>query len=173
MHVRPYELADGTALWELKERFERELGALGGEEKSTDYDGKLTAEYRERYVEWVDRCVERDPGCVLLAEREDETDDADTDSESASSLAGYAFVLPGDLSLIWDAAVLNELYVREEDRGEGVADALLEGALDHARGQDLPLDRIVLDVDGGNDRAVAFYRRHGFENWGEMVAREL
>jgi ribosomal protein S18 acetylase RimI-like enzyme len=173
MHVRAYEPADGPALWELKERFERELGALGGEGKSTSYDGKLTAEYRERYVAWVDRCVERDPGCVLLAESEDEPDEANAENESAPSLAGYAFVLPGDLSLIWDAAVLNELYVREEARGEGVADTLLEGALDHARGQDLPLERIVLDVDGGNDRAGAFYRRQGFSNWGEMVAREL
>jgi ribosomal protein S18 acetylase RimI-like enzyme len=173
MHVRAYEPADGPALWELKERFERELGALGGEEKSTSYDGKLTAEYRERYVAWVDRCVERDPGCVLLAESEDEPDEANAENESTLSFAGYAFVLPGDLSLIWDAAVLNELYVREGDRGEGVADALLEGALDHARGQDLPLKRIVLDVDRGNDRARAFYRQQGFSNWGEMVAREL
>ncbi|PSP74079.1 GNAT family N-acetyltransferase [Halobacteriales archaeon QS_3_64_16] len=173
MHVRAYEQRDGPALWELKERFERELGALGGEEKSTDYDGKLTAEYRERYIEWVDRCNECDPGCVLLAESEDEPSATNTENEPVTSLAGYAFVLPADLSLIWDAAVLNELYVREGDRGEGVADALLEGALDHARGQDLPLDRIVLDVDGGNDRAGAFYRRHGFSNWGEMVAREL
>jgi GNAT superfamily N-acetyltransferase len=173
MHVRAYEPVDGSALWELKERFERELGALGGEEKRTNYDGKLTAEYRERYVAWVDRCVECDPGCVLLAEGDDESDETNTDGESATLLAGYAFVLPEDLSLIWDAAVLNELYVREEGRGEGVADALLERAFDHARGQDLPLDRIVLDVDGGNDRAGAFYRRHGFSNWGEMVAREL
>jgi ribosomal protein S18 acetylase RimI-like enzyme len=28
-------------------------------------------------------------------------------------------------------------------------------------------------VDRENDRARAFYDRHGFEHWGEMVARKL
>jgi ribosomal protein S18 acetylase RimI-like enzyme len=32
---------------------------------------------------------------------------------------------------------------------------------------------MVLDVDPNNDRAKAFYERHGFEPWGEMVARSL
>jgi ribosomal protein S18 acetylase RimI-like enzyme len=190
MQVRPYEPADRAALWELKARFERELGALGGEDKSGTYDRKLTAEYRERYGEWVDRCTERDPGCIVVAEADggsdgrddgegssaasDDLSDADDSDDGGSpSLVGYAFVLPEDLSLVWDAAVLNELYVRETARGGEVADALTERALDHARGQDLPLRRIVLDVDGDNDRARAFYRRHGFSNWGEMVARDL
>jgi ribosomal protein S18 acetylase RimI-like enzyme len=77
------------------------------------------------------------------------------------------------MAMIWDAAVLNELFVRPAHRGTGVADDLLEAALDVARGQDLPLDRIVLDVDPSNERARAFYERFGFAPWGEMVAREL
>jgi len=179
--VRAYEPSDASALWDLKERFERELGALGDDDKGERYDGKLTVEYEKRYHGWVDRCAERDPGCVIVAEHDGESGgddggidaDGDRGESEGEGLAGYVFVLPEDCALIWDAAVVNELYVREAVRGTGVADALMDAALLHARGQDLPLERIVLDVDGGNDRAGTFYRRHGFEHWGEMVAREL
>jgi ribosomal protein S18 acetylase RimI-like enzyme len=75
--------------------------------------------------------------------------------------------------MVWDAAVLNEIYVAGPRRGTGVADELMEAALAVARGQELPMERIVLDVDRDNERARAFYERYGFEPWGEMVAREL
>ena len=162
MNVRPYDPdADGDDLWSLKRAFERGLGAnTGGEEKEAAYEGKLTDAYRERYLDWVERCTDDDPNCVTVAAGDD-------------GLAGYAFVLPERLSMIWDAAVLNEIYVAPEHRGTDVADGLMEAAIAAARGQDLPLDRMVLDVDPKNDRAQAFYDRYGFEQWGEMVARQL
>lgn len=164
MQIRAYAAADSAALWALKVRFERELGSeTGGAEKAAAYEAKLTDDYRHRYLGWVARCTASDPACITVADPAD----------GAGDLAGYAFVLPEHLSFVWDAAVLNELYLRPEYRGTGVADDLVESALDVARDQDLPLDRMVLDVDGANDRARAFYRRHGFENWGEMVARDL
>ena len=49
----------------------------------------------------------------------------------------------------------------------------LKAALAHAHEQDLPLDRVVLDVDRENERARAFYERHGFDHWGEMVSLDL
>lgn len=178
--LRAYDPEDDRdALWSLKRAFEHELGGLGGETKAERYEGKLTPDYRERYADWVERCVERDPGCVVVAEargaEETDADAADTIGAGSpgSPLAGYAFVLPEDLALVWDAAVLNELYVREAVRGTGLADALLEAAVEHARTQDPPLPRMVLDVAPDNRRARAFYERHGFEPWGEMVAREL
>ena len=165
MECRPYDPnGDATALWNLKERFERELGALGGGEKTETYDGKLTDEYRERYLDWVAWCAERDPECVTVADAADETGD---------ELAGYVFVLPEELSMIWDSAVLNELYVRESHRGTGLADELLEVAYDCAREQELPIDRIALDVGTENERAGGLYRRHGFEPWGALLARDL
>jgi ribosomal protein S18 acetylase RimI-like enzyme len=160
--VRPYEPGDDAdALWTLKRGFETGLGeGTGSAEKRERYDAKLTDGYRRRWLDWVARCVDEDDGCVQVAER-------------GGDLVGYAFVLPESLAFVWDASVLNELYVEPAFRGEGVADALMEESLAVARGQDLPLDRVVLDVDGENERAQAFYERYGFEHWGEMVARDL
>lgn len=166
MPVRSYDSeSEADALWTLKRAFERGLGAETGDEtKASAYAGKLTDEYREEYLEWVDRCVERDDRCVQVATATDESD---------ASVVGYAFVLPEDLAYVWDAAVLNEIYVCPEHRGTGVADELLDAVLGVARDQDLPLDRIVLDVDDANERARSFYARHGFVRWGEMASRDL
>ncbi|EMA64591.1 GNAT family N-acetyltransferase [Halorubrum lipolyticum] len=160
--LRPYDPAtDADALCELKTAFERGLGAsTGGEGKAAAYEGKLTDDYRERWLAWVDRCVADDERCVTVA----------VDDEG---LAGYVFVLPERLAMIWDAAVINELYVAPAHRGTDVADDLMDAAVALAADQNLPLDRIVLDVDPANERAKAFYDRHGFERWGEMVARSL
>lgn len=196
--VRSYDpAADWPALWACKRAFERELAA-GDEAKADRYEGKLTADYRERYRAWVADCVDREPGCVVVCGREaggsdgpdgegegatatggsapavtDPAGGTDAADGAAPAVAGYAFLLPADLAMIWDGAVLNELYLVPELRGTGVADALLDAAVDHARGQDLPLDRLLLDVDPANERARAFYERRGFEPWGEVVARDL
>ena len=163
--VRPYRESDADALWELKRGFETGLGAgTGDEEKRAAYDTKLTPEYRQRWLDWVGRCVADNDASVQVVEA-DESVDID--------LAGYVFVLPESMAFVWDAAVLNEVFVRPEHRGTGVADDLLEAALSVAREQELPLDRMVLDVDRENERARAFYERHGFSHWGEMVARDL
>ncbi|MFC7098424.1 GNAT family N-acetyltransferase [Halobaculum marinum] len=167
--VRPYDSSDADALWALKGGFETGLGdGTGGDEKAAKYEAKLTDEYRRRWLAWVGRCVDEQAATVTVAETA-----GDGDGDDDHDLAGYVFVLPESLSFVWDAAVLNEVYVRPAYRGTGVADALMDAALDTARAQDLPLDRMVLDVDRENDRAKAFYDRYGFEHWGEMVARDL
>jgi ribosomal protein S18 acetylase RimI-like enzyme len=166
--VRPYEPSrDADGLWAAKRAFELGLGAAGDDGKEAAYAGKLTPSYREDWLDWVRRCADDDPGCVLVAEGDDA---ADGDDEPP---AGYAFLLPERLAFVWDAAVLNELWVAPSHRRTGLADDLFEGALAHARGQDLPLARLLLDVDAANGRARAFYDRHGFEPWGDLVAREL
>lgn len=158
--IRSYRETDAAALWELKRGFELGLGIGGDDDKQRAYEGKLDETYQQEYLSWVERCVEENERAVQVAERE-------------GDLVGYVFVLPESLSYIWDAAVLNEVFVGEAYRGSGVGDRLMEAALSVAREQSLPLDRIVLDVDRSNERARAFYERWGFEHWGEMVAREV
>ena len=160
MSTRPYDHTDREALWELKRGFERELGALGTDGKADRYERKLTDAYRDRYLAWVERCLGDDPSCIQLAVVADEP-------------VGYVFVLPETLSMVWDAGVINELYLAPPYRGEELADELLVAALEVVRAQSLPLDRIVLDVDPANTRARAVYDRHGFERWGELLARPL
>jgi ribosomal protein S18 acetylase RimI-like enzyme len=160
MDIRAYDpAADAEAFWELKAAFERELGAGGGEEKAETYEGKLTEQYREDFLSWAAWCVEHDPGCIVVAD--------------ADGLVGYVFMLPEQFAFIWDSAVLNELYVAPVHRGTGLVDDLVEAGLDVARGQHLPLSRVVLDVDRENERAYAVYDRHGFEHWAELVERGL
>lgn len=167
--IRPYDAdADASELWLLKRDFELALGSdTGGDDKAAAYEAKLTDRYRTRWLAWVRRCVDEESGCVVVA------DAGNAGKSGAGSLVGYAFLLPESMAFVWDAAVLNELYVAPDRRGTGVADALLDAVVAQARDQNPPLDRMVLDVDGNNDRARAFYQRHGFESWGEMVAREL
>lgn len=189
--ICPYEqLADEQPLWECKQAFERELGAKTGDSEKADiYDSKLTTTYHDRWVAWVNYCVRIDPGCIAVAVIDDHTEMHDgteiekTDEPSGNqshtrtaetqTLAGYAFLLPELFGFIWDAAVLNELYVSPSYRGEGVADALFEAILTTARKQTLPVNRLVLDVDPKNDRARAFYDRHGCNRWGKMLTRSL
>ena len=182
MDIRPYESLDAAALWARKRGFELGLGAgTGGADKATKYEGKLDDDYRREWLAWVDRCVDEEPRSVTVA-----VDDAGGEGSASgdatadlgeetpeTALAGYVFVLPESHRFVWDAAVLNEIFVAPAHRGTGVADDLMAAAVDLARDQDLPLDRLVLDVDRENDRAQAFYERHGFDHWGEMVAREL
>ncbi|WP_158056128.1 GNAT family N-acetyltransferase [Halorussus halophilus] len=171
--VRPYDLdRDAEDLWELKRGFELGLGSgTGTDDKQEVYEAKLDDDYRERYLNWARWCVSHDERCVLVAESA--STNADSASAGESELLGYVFVLPQQFAMIWDAAVLNEIFVRAEARGTGIADELMAAAVAFAESQNLPLDRLVLDVDRENDRAQAFYERHGFEHWGEMVAREL
>ncbi|SDY55991.1 GNAT family N-acetyltransferase [Halopenitus persicus] len=191
MEIRPYDPDDPddvAALWNHKQAFERGLGeGTGGEGKAATYKAKLTESYRSEWLDWVDRCVAADERCVTVAAVGDDdrndavADDAfDTAADDASDTAaedggivGYVFVLPESHRFIWDAAVLNELFVAPTYRGTGVADDLMDAALALAADQNLPIDRLVLDVDADNERARRFYDRYGFEEWGDLVARPV
>ncbi|MFW6384313.1 MAG: N-acetyltransferase family protein [Halodesulfurarchaeum sp.] len=158
---RTYRGADAERLWELKQGFERGLGqATGDDRKARTYEEKLTPRYRDRYLDWVDRCTTENPRSVLVAERD-------------RTPVGYVFVLPESLAHIWDGAVINELYVEPRARGDEIGTTLLESALGVAREQDLPLDRVLLDVDRENGPASELYDSFGFDHWGEILVRDL
>lgn len=67
------------------------------------------------------------------------------------------------------SAQLRTLYVLAEAQGTGVADALLRAALGAVDPRDSATPDVVLTVLENNPRAIAFYRRHGFEIVGEPV----
>lgn len=70
-----------------------------------------------------------------------------------------------------DRLVVNDIFVREPYRGTGLATALLNRAADWAA--DRGLDELVLSVHVENDRARAFYRKHGFEPIRQRMAVPL
>ncbi|NYG06493.1 ribosomal protein S18 acetylase RimI-like enzyme [Phycicoccus badiiscoriae] len=60
------------------------------------------------------------------------------------------------------------MWVASHARGRGVADALVNALLEHARGAGLR--RVALDVADDNDRAIGFYERVGFTRTGRVGA---
>ncbi|PWC53938.1 GNAT family N-acetyltransferase [Azospirillum sp. TSO22-1] len=63
------------------------------------------------------------------------------------------------VAMIWG------MYVREAQRGSGLAGAILCSVLAHAERE---VDQVELYVAVGNDRASRFYRNLGFEPYGVM-----
>jgi ribosomal protein S18 acetylase RimI-like enzyme len=81
-------------------------------------------------------------------------------AESGGTAAGYVCVCTGFSLEFGRDAFVDELYVREAFRGEGLGKALLETAI--AAGPGLGLDAIHLLVAPDNTKARAMYERRGF-----------
>lgn len=62
-----------------------------------------------------------------------------------------------------DRLKIGGIYVREPYRGTGLADDLMERAIERARAEDC--GELSLDVDVDNERALAFYESYGFETF--------
>ncbi len=77
------------------------------------------------------------------------------------------FVLFKNLSPVFRAAEVGVRIGDENDRGKGYASAALKLALQYAW-DTLNLRRVWLTVFAGNSRAIASYRRAGFEQEGVM-----
>lgn len=58
---------------------------------------------------------------------------------------------------------LDQLYVKPEHRGQGIAQALLDRAV--AIGEEKGAETVVLTIDAGNDGALAFFDDLGYEIW--------
>lgn len=69
-----------------------------------------------------------------------------------------------------DTATLVGVYVLSAARGLGVIDALIEAAVEWARGAGYP--ELTLDVHERNAAAIASYRRAGFELVGEFEGED-
>ena len=69
-----------------------------------------------------------------------------------------------------DDAWLEDIYVRDAERGTGLGRALAQLAIDRAR--DRGCGRIQLDVHFGNESALALYRSLGFGETGDPPGGE-
>jgi diamine N-acetyltransferase len=113
----------------------------------------------------VDRQVAEinDPnGAVIVAEA--------LDSAGVERLAGYAYLVQGDAPAAITGAgpiELKRLYVGKAWQGLGVAHALMDAALTEARSR--AAQTLWLGVWERNARAVAFYRKYGFQRVGEHL----
>lgn len=87
-----------------------------------------------------------------------------TQDGSATDVIGYVSCR----TAVPDRVRLEQLYVIPRQWGTGVADLLLAAALQHARA--IGATTIDLTVNRHNARALAYYRRVGFELNGEVVA---
>ena len=84
-------------------------------------------------------------------------------AEQEGQPVGYAKLGPPHLPFEprGEAAELRQLYVIEEVKGQGVAQALMEWVIERAR--DRRADHLYLSVFIDNHRARRFYEKYGFE----------
>ena len=83
-------------------------------------------------------------------------------AEGTTGLHGYAALCP-QMQLQFGARGmdLHHLFVCDTARGKGLGRALVQAAMEHARGQGCAY--VTVGTDQQNRRAQAFYRRAGFD----------
>ncbi|MFB6234713.1 MAG: N-acetyltransferase family protein [Halopenitus sp.] len=133
--------------------FQRELASKTGTyELATDVDlvATETEHRRERFADDDQRAW------VAV----DSTQTGPNDSEFVGFLTAETTPSPPVFERP-DRVMVNDLFVHESHRGSGLADELLGRAAAWATERDA--DQLSLDVHIDNDRARAFYAKHGFE----------
>ena len=93
---------------------------------------------------------------VLVAELDDE-------------VVGFASLSPYRERAAYRTTVENSVYVDTDNRGRGVADALLGELLKVAR--DSGFHSVIARIGGGNEASIALHAKHGFEMVG--IEREI
>lgn len=88
-------------------------------------------------------------------------------AEAEGTPIGYAVTRPQEAPLALEAPVweLHRIYVRKTHHGAGLGEALMSACVAHARARGAAT--LWLRVLITNDRAIAFYRRWGFEEVAE------
>lgn len=88
-------------------------------------------------------------------------------AEAEGAIIAYLKRAPMDLPVPHEAAaqMIRQLYVLAPWQGAGIAAALMDWAAETARAEGAPA--LYLCVWEKGDRAIAFYRKHGFETVGK------
>lgn len=94
------------------------------------------------------------------------------EAEPGGAPVGYAVLRPPELSTVELAPgdlEIKRIYVLSRFQGLGIGATLMDHAYHEARRAGAP--RVLLGVYAGNERAIAFYRKQGFEDVGERRFR--
>jgi GNAT superfamily N-acetyltransferase len=127
----------------------------------------LLTEFRD----WIGRAEPRE--AEILASVRRLIDDPDTEYLLAGEPPEAVCQLRYRHS-VWAAAddcELEDLFVRESARGEGLGRLLVEAALERARARGC--GRILLDTGAANEPALALYRSFGFDGAEVKLRRPL
>lgn len=121
----------------------------------------------ESYRAWVAVDGRREGAGGDAADAGATGDDAAGDGDLAAGdgeLAGFVTTDVDEAPTVFDhpdRLVVGDVYVRERYRGSGLARDLIDRAAERAR--ETGCTELTLDVDADNERALAFYRKLGFE----------
>lgn len=87
-------------------------------------------------------------------------------AEVRGAPVGYALLCAPDLPVATteDDIELKRIYLLHRFQGSGIGAALMQWSVEAARS--LGKRRLLLGVHDGNEKALAFYRRHGFKQTG-------
>jgi GNAT superfamily N-acetyltransferase len=87
-------------------------------------------------------------------------------AEVKEAPVGYAILCPPDFPVPTktEDIELKRIYLLHRFQGSGIGAALMDWSVETA--QSLGKQRLLLGVNAGNDNAVAFYLRHGFDHAG-------
>ena len=153
--IRRAEIRDAASLSELGAMTFRDT--FEAENSREDMARYLT----DAFTPEVQATEITDPaGIVLLAEHDGESGDA--------TLVGYAHLVSGKVPEAVQGRApleLKRLYVARAWHGRGVAQALMQAAIDAARARGA--QTLWLGVWERNSRALAFYAKYGFVRVGE------
>jgi len=164
LSIRPATPADAEQLSFFAAAIFRET--FGPDNNPTDLELYLS----EAYSPEKQAAEIADPnGVVLLAEIVTSETGA-TPRETGAKLAGYAHLVQSEpaASVTGPAPVeLSRFYVSPEWHGHGIAQKLMHAVVDTAR--ERGAGTLWLGVWEHNPRAIAFYRKCGFEQIGEKT----
>jgi GNAT superfamily N-acetyltransferase len=129
------EVSVASRRWSYRHHFAEDLEALSVEETTADF---------------VEGLAELPPGAAVFV------------VERAGRVVGYAYVLPSpDADVPAGTSDLGSIYVTEDVAGTGVAQALMEATVDHARAAGHGL--LTIWVRRENGRARRFYEKCGLQ----------
>jgi ribosomal protein S18 acetylase RimI-like enzyme len=130
------------------------------------------AELFDRYRMFYQQPSNTEAARYFLQERLEKSDSTIFVAITDGQIVGFTQLYPSFSSVsmkrIW---ILNDLFVRETDRNQGVAKLLMNAAADFAR--ETAAIRIVLSTQISNNLAQAFYESYGYTKNEEFYQYQL